>query len=90
MRPIKAFAPTIGFSAQAWSNYEQGIRTPALSEAIELKRRFGITFDWLYLGDERLMPELLLERLRDVAAEPEFRTPVVLREPKVNVNRRVR
>lgn len=90
IRSIKAFAPTIGFSTQAWSNYEQGIRVPALSEAIKLRSQFGISLDWLYIGDDRQMPKDFFAVIREEAKSPEFQAPIVLRDDKVRVNVRTR
>jgi transcriptional regulator with XRE-family HTH domain len=76
---VLEYAKSVGLSRQAWTNYECGIRVPRLEEALKLKRQFGITFDWLYTGDEIGMSDRLLARIHEIQRSPEFAHPVILR-----------
>lgn len=55
-------------SGQLWANFES--RDPALwrriglNSALELCRRTGVTLEWIYRGDVRLLPPDLAERIR--------------------------
>jgi transcriptional regulator with XRE-family HTH domain len=76
---VREFADWCGFSRPAWSNYEIGLRVPKLEEALKLKRKFGVTFDWIYTGDELGMPASLLYQIHEIERRPEFAHPVLLR-----------
>jgi transcriptional regulator with XRE-family HTH domain len=52
----------IGVSANRWNQYEKGERKITVEIAIKLQRKFGITLDWVYLGDPNMLPAIL-ERL---------------------------
>lgn len=47
-----------------WGRFEDGKRLITTDVAYRLKRRYGITFDWLYDGDVGSLPVSLAERLR--------------------------
>lgn len=69
------FAKRLAVSAQRLSNIENGY---PLSIDIANKIRFaapGMTLDWLYHGDERIIPDAMLRRLREEAGKPEYHPP---------------
>lgn len=47
----REIADEIGVTEQAFSNWAQGIRSPGVNVARRLKRRYGVTLDYLYDGD---------------------------------------
>lgn len=40
-----------GIGPSAWSNYEQAFRRIKLDHAITLKSEWGVSIEWIYLGD---------------------------------------
>ncbi|RCL01031.1 MAG: putative transcriptional regulator [Candidatus Tokpelaia sp. JSC189] len=57
------FARSIGISPTTWGNYEKNGMRPQIDEALKLVERFGLTLDWIYLGDRRYLPLEIAERL---------------------------
>lgn len=45
------FCSRAGIATNTYNNYEQGIRTPSLENAIILCKTYDLTLDWIYLGD---------------------------------------
>lgn len=52
-----------GLSQQRMSNYINGKRPLDIEVAMKLYARFGLTLDWLYLGDIRSLPYDLAQRI---------------------------
>ncbi len=52
----------IGVSRNAWNNVRIGM-------ALKSRRRFGVTMDWAYVGDEALMPHHLMMQIGRIGAE---------------------
>lgn len=50
-----------------WGRFEDGVRLITTDVAYRLKKRYGITFDWLYDGDVGSLPVKLAERFRQVS-----------------------
>lgn len=50
-------------SQQRLSNYINGSRPLDIEIAMKLSARFGITLDWLYLGDIRSLPYELAQKI---------------------------
>ncbi len=51
-------------SGQAWENYESGRRLISVAHAMQLCQRLGLTMDWFYFGNMRMLPEDIQDRLR--------------------------
>lgn len=55
-------------SGQLWANYEAtepgAWKRIGLNSALELCRRTGVTLEWIYRGDVRLLPPDLAEKIR--------------------------
>jgi len=62
--PLAAYLSDTGISVSAYSMYENGHRLIGVEEAICLKRRYGITLDWLYDGQMTLPFELAQKVLK--------------------------
>jgi DNA-binding XRE family transcriptional regulator len=59
-----AFASYLGMTAQAWNNYERGLRRPDLATALKICQRVpGLTLDWIYRGEEGGLSARLLRQL---------------------------
>lgn len=59
----KELAAEIRVSSNRLSQWESDKHPPALDAAINLRRKYGITLDWLYFGDPRGMTAELLRAL---------------------------
>jgi len=49
-------AELLGIAQSAWSQYEKGSRRLTLDVAGDVVDRFGVTLDWLYMGDASGLP----------------------------------
>ncbi|MFT4325340.1 MAG: helix-turn-helix domain-containing protein [Candidatus Liberibacter psyllaurous] len=54
---LKEFGEWIGISYVAVSNIENGHRTPEIKTALKIKRALGKPLDWIYFGDEPIVPK---------------------------------
>ena len=53
------FGKGAGSKKSTYNQYEKGKERPSLDEAIKLCDKYGLTLDWIYLGDTRgLSPDL--------------------------------
>lgn len=57
------FADKLGVGASAVSNYEKGERAVDPYHAFKLKLAYGSPLEWLYGGDESVLPRHLVEKL---------------------------
>ena len=55
----------LGINRRRWSSYRLGERELPISLAGELRRRYGCTLDWLYLGEEHANSEGFQQRLAE-------------------------
>ncbi|MDI1494677.1 MAG: helix-turn-helix transcriptional regulator [Candidatus Liberibacter asiaticus] len=51
------FGRAIGVTCTAISNFERGNRTPRITTAQNIKRVIGKPLDWIYFGDEIIVPK---------------------------------
>ena len=51
---------------KAWSQWENGSRLFDILVAIRLKRRYGITLEWLYDGDPSGLPARIAALVREI------------------------
>lgn len=56
-----------GIATNRWSQYETGKRPITLNAAYKLNKQYGITLDWIFLGDESGMPQRLVSKMRKAA-----------------------
>jgi hypothetical protein len=59
------------FPVKTWNNYEVVAGRISIDAAIVLVRTFGVTLDWIYLGDAAMMPHHLMQKIAEVAAAEE-------------------
>lgn len=62
-------ADTLGIERTYWTRYEKGRQGLSDSVAALLCIRFGVTLDWLILGDWSKLPFDLSEKIRSVQSE---------------------
>ena len=53
----KDFAESIAVMPSAYNNWCRGRQIPSLDCAVRVKRRYGISLDFLYFGETRNLPE---------------------------------
>ncbi|AKK20657.1 helix-turn-helix transcriptional regulator [Candidatus Liberibacter africanus] len=52
----KEFGLVVGLTHAGISRIENGIRTPEIKTALKIKRALNKPLDWLYFGDEEIIP----------------------------------
>jgi DNA-binding XRE family transcriptional regulator len=58
-----------GIARNTWNQWEKGKGRPQLDEAMKLVDAFGLTLDWIYLGDVNGLPHGLVLRLNTSAID---------------------
>lgn len=66
-------ARLLEISPQRLSNYVTGRRPLDVEVALKLSARFGITLDWLYMGDIRTLRYELAQRIGPIGGETDSR-----------------
>lgn len=61
------FAEHLGVPEDTYTKWEKGKALIPPHYVLELKRKFGITADWLYFGDESALPRALYSELQKAA-----------------------
>lgn len=61
-----AFCASVGIGTTTWNNYERDLNRISLDEATKLVKRYGVTLDWIYYGDEKGLPLGLATALREL------------------------
>lgn len=59
----KKFADEIGIADTTWNNYERGRAKITPLNLRKLKRKTGVTSDWVYFGDSDELPLNIARRL---------------------------
>ena len=57
------FASMIGVADTTWNNYERGRAKITPQNLLKLKRKTGVTSDWVYFGDSTDLPLNIARRL---------------------------
>ena len=81
---VKTGARMMGLSRSVLSNWLNGYVLPKLGHMRELTRRLpGLTLEWIYWGDDRLVPAELARELAifTEAYRQQLELPAVLPEP---------
>lgn len=69
----KGMAHPLSVSRAAYTMYETGTRVPPWNIAIELCEKWGLTLDWIYMGDLSGLPAYLVERINRVLPKARLR-----------------
>jgi transcriptional regulator with XRE-family HTH domain len=64
--PAGRLAAEIGVLPPRWSQWEHGRHPPDIRAMVRLCRRYRVTLDYIYLGDESGLPRRLLDAIHDV------------------------
>ena len=62
-----------GITRSAWSNYENGLSRIGVDAAMKLCDTYGISLDWVYRGQDAMLPHGLVRRMQELAATDEGR-----------------
>jgi len=66
--PQGTFCKRAGIGQSAYSQYESGERRCSLDAGIKLCHRYGLTLDWIFMGDHTALPASLVEAMNAVRA----------------------
>ncbi|MGU3387184.1 helix-turn-helix transcriptional regulator [Methylobacterium sp. D53M] len=58
------WARHIGVTRQSWNNYEMGAARISIDAAMILLRKFGVSLDWIYNGEEAMLPKKIADPLK--------------------------
>lgn len=64
---IRDWAKYLEVGEKRYDKWERGLAVIPIDEVLRLKRRFGITSDWLYFADESAMAAPVKELLSKAA-----------------------
>lgn len=64
---VAEFAKLHGWNPTQLTNWETGHRRITIDAAAQLRERYGVTLDWIYLGSEAALPQNVA---RDLASSP--------------------
>ncbi len=70
------FARQVGLTRTAWMRCEIGAARLGLTTALVLRQKFGVSLDWIYAGDERMMPQDLMLRVTELEQKESAQSPV--------------
>ena len=59
------FCRRLGVATNTWNQYEKGASRPDLDHATKIVQAFGVTLDWIYLGDISGLPHGLALRIAE-------------------------
>lgn len=65
----QAFAVVMGVTPQAYTNMVKGRARPSLDSAMRVVRRYSVTLDWIYRGNEYGMPRDLMDRINQIGPQ---------------------
>lgn len=55
---------------QVWNNWERGRDRISVDNALILCQKFRLSLDWIYRGDDGLLPAKLVRGIEDAKAKP--------------------
>lgn len=62
------FCKEIRVQKNIYNPFEKGKRRVSLAVAMKIRRRFGISLDWIYCGDPSTLPVQVFRKLESLAA----------------------
>jgi DNA-binding XRE family transcriptional regulator len=64
-----AIAASVGVTGPAWTEFAKGRAAPKWEVALRICRRYGVTLEWLYRGQEYGLPADVRSKLRKKASQ---------------------
>lgn len=62
------FCKAIRVQKNVYNPFEKGKRRISLAVAMKIRRRFGISLDWIYCGDPGTLPTNVYRKIESLAA----------------------
>ncbi len=75
----RQLAACLNITGPRWANYEVGTSRIPVDVALLLVEKWEVSLDWIYYGNEALMPKSILETIKAVAKEHRSRSNVLKR-----------
>lgn len=66
----REISPTDPNFAQVWNNWERGRDRISVDNALILCQKFKLSLDWIYRGEDGLLPAKLARAIHDAKAKP--------------------
>src|SRR4051812_5886855 len=70
----RQLAANLNITGPRWANYEVGTSRIPVDIALQLVEKWEVSLDWIYYGNEAMMPKPLLEAIRAFAREHRSRS----------------
>jgi transcriptional regulator with XRE-family HTH domain len=65
----RQLAASLNITGPRWANYEVGTSRILVDIALRLVEKWEVSLDWIYYGNEAMMPKRLLREIKAVAKE---------------------
>jgi|SRR4051812_3102934 len=69
----RQLATILNITGPRWANYEVGTSRIPVDIALRLVEKWEVSLDWIYYGNEAMMPKPLLRKIKAAAKEPTSR-----------------
>jgi transcriptional regulator with XRE-family HTH domain len=63
----RQLAANLNITGPRWANYEVGTSRIPVDVALQLVEKWEVSLDWIYYGNETMMPKQLLKAIKAVA-----------------------
>ncbi len=63
----RQLAANLNITGPRWANYEVGTSRIPVDVALRLVEKWEVSLDWIYYGNEAMMPEQLLKAIKAAA-----------------------
>jgi transcriptional regulator with XRE-family HTH domain len=70
----RQLAEILNITGPRWANYEVGTSRIPVDIALRLVEKWEVSLDWMYYGNEAMMPKQLLEAIKAVAKQHRSRS----------------
>jgi transcriptional regulator with XRE-family HTH domain len=78
----RQLAEILNITGPRWANYEVGTSRIPVDIALRLVEKWEVSLDWIYYGNEAIMPGPLLRKIKAAAKEPTSRVERLPKERK--------
>jgi transcriptional regulator with XRE-family HTH domain len=75
----RQLATILNITGPRWANYEVGTSRIPVGIALRLVEKWEVSLDWIYYGNEAMMPKPLLRMIKAAAKEHRSRSAVLKR-----------
>jgi transcriptional regulator with XRE-family HTH domain len=75
----RQLAARLNITGPRWANYEVGTSRIPVDIALRLVEKWEVSLDWVYYGNEAMMPKSILKAIKAVAKEQRSRSTALKR-----------